>query len=76
MFSVSETGDEAYLGEVVQIVGRTGSAGEATNVKIKVLAGPDAGRILARNVIGPVKVGDKLLLRETQRQSKLITSGK
>jgi small subunit ribosomal protein S28e len=57
---------------VEEFVGRTGARGEVTQVKVKIFSGSNEGRVMRRNVKGPVKIGDLLTLRETEIEARRI----
>ncbi|MFH0832640.1 MAG: 30S ribosomal protein S28e [Candidatus Aenigmatarchaeota archaeon] len=60
--------EESTPAEVINVLGRKGAKG-VTTIKCRVVDGRDKGKVLTRNIIGPVRLGDVIMLRETEMES-------
>jgi len=65
---------KAVPATVEEVVGRTGTRGEAIQVRCKIHEGRDANKVIRRNVKGPIQLGDVLMLRETEIEAKPLNS--
>lgn len=67
--------DQAQVGLIIKILGRTGSRGNVTQVRVRLMAeagSPDFNRTIVRNVKGPCKENDMLSLMETEREARRL----
>lgn len=71
-----EVGEHAFPSQVMELVGSMGTREGGKQVRVKVLAGKDSGKILRRNVMGPIRIGDILMLRETEIEASPLKGRK
>ena len=55
--------------EVVTVMGKLGVKG-VSRVRCRVVDGPEKGKIITRNVIGPIRLGDVVVLKDTSMDSE------
>lgn len=70
--TVRKFSDIAVPAVIEEIVGRTGTRGEITQVKAHILAGPEKGKSMRRNVKGPIRLKDVIMLRETEIEARRL----
>jgi small subunit ribosomal protein S28e len=57
---------------VEELIGNAGNRGGVQQVRCKILDGRDKNKILRRNVRGPVREQDILMLRETEIEARKL----
>ncbi len=67
---------EGVPAEVKEIIARVGTRGDCTQVLCQILDGRDKTKTIRRNVRGPVRLGDILILLETEIEAQRLSGGK
>ncbi|PIN74478.1 30S ribosomal protein S28 [Candidatus Woesearchaeota archaeon CG10_big_fil_rev_8_21_14_0_10_37_12] len=62
----------AVPARVEEVIGRTGTRGEAIQIRCRVLDGRDKDKVMRRNVKGPIQKDDILMLRETEIEARAL----
>ncbi|MBT3642414.1 30S ribosomal protein S28e [archaeon] len=70
--SESLTSEGAVPAIVEAVLARTGTRGEIIQVRCKILQGKNRGKSMRRNVRGPIKERDVLMLRETEIEARRV----
>ena len=65
----------AIPARVEEVIGRTGTRGEAIQVRVRILDGRDKDKVMRRNVKGPIQLNDILMLRETEFEARPLQKG-
>ena len=62
--------NEPIIATVMEILGKTGSRGGVTQCRVEVIQKGRKPRLVTRNVLGPVKIKDKITLLEAEREAR------
>ncbi len=73
--TLEEHQESVSSAKVIEVLGSLGHKG-GYQVRCKVLEGKDSGKVMRRNVLGPIQVGDYLLLTQTEIEASPLKGGR
>jgi small subunit ribosomal protein S28e len=71
-----EVSGEATPAQILEIVGSMGTREGGKQARVKLLAGREAGKIMRRNILGPFRIGDIVMLKETEIEASPLKGRK
>ena len=74
--SAVEESATATPAEIVEMIGGLGTRQGGKQVRCKILDGRDVGKVMRRNVYGPTRIGDILMLKQTEIEASPLKGGR
>jgi len=71
-----EVSDQSTPAQILEIVGSMGTREGGKQARVKLLAGREVGKIMRRNILGPFRVGDIVMLKETEIEASPLKGRK
>ena len=68
--------EQAVPAQILEIVGSMGTREGGKQARVKLLAGREAGKIMRRNILGPFRIGDIVMLKETEIEASPLKGRK
>ena len=74
--SAVESSEIGTPAEVVELIGGLGTRQGGKQVRCKILDGREVGKVMRRNVYGPIRIGDILMLKQTEIEASPLKGGR
>jgi small subunit ribosomal protein S28e len=71
-----EVSDQSTPAQILEIVGSMGTREGGKQARVKLLSGREVGKIMRRNILGPFRVGDIVMLKETEIEASPLKGRK
>jgi small subunit ribosomal protein S28e len=71
-----EVTDQSTPAQILEIVGSMGTREGGKQARVKLLSGREVGKIMRRNILGPFRVGDIVMLKETEIEASPLKGRK
>lgn len=68
--------DQSTPAQILEIVGSMGTREGGKQARVKLLSGREAGKIMRRNILGPFRIGDIIMLKETEIEASPLKGRK
>ncbi len=71
-----EVSDQSTPAQILEVVGSMGTREGGKQARVKLLSGREVGKIMRRNILGPFRIGDIVLLKETEIEASPLKGRK
>jgi small subunit ribosomal protein S28e len=68
--------EQSTPAQILEIVGSMGTREGGKQARVKLLSGKEVGKIMRRNILGPFRIGDIIMLKETEIEASPLKGRK